>query len=85
MEIKDTIALGKLAERLKNPIKQINNGNLPAGSPMYFYCVICGYQSDVLPESYTSRPKKYCTPCKDLKDVTPGITDASLKELALKD
>lgn len=47
--------------------KEINNGNLYAGSPMYFYCKHCSIQTEVLPESYTKKPKKRCKDCKKLK------------------
>jgi hypothetical protein len=58
-----------LAKRRKNPPKQIDNGSLYAGSPMYFYCKSCGYESDCLPESYLGIPKKLCSDCQDLKDL----------------
>lgn len=63
-------ALKQLAirkKRNKNK-KQINNSSLPAGSPMYFYCKEYGDESDCLPESYLSTPKKLCEPCKALKE-----------------
>lgn len=82
MEIKDTAALRRLAHRLNNPKEQINNGRLPAGSPMYFYCKMCEYQSDVKPESYTTSPRKYCGSCQELLDANPGITPTSLVEMA---
>lgn len=80
--IKDTIALGKLAERIKNVPKQMDNSSLYAGSPMYFYCKNCGHESDRKPESYTSSPRRYCAPCKELKDANPEITDATLRDAA---
>jgi len=36
-------ALKKLEERKNNPPQQKNNAALPAGSPMYFYCRVCGH------------------------------------------
>lgn len=77
----DLLAVQRLKERIANQPKQINNSSLPAGSPMYFYCKICGHQSDVKPESYVSAPNKYCEECKDLKD-TSKLTDKTLLELA---
>jgi hypothetical protein len=67
-------ALKALAERrVENATKErINNADLWAGSPMYFYCKSCGGQSDVLPESYIpgpNRPKKLCDECQALKDL----------------
>ena len=62
-------ALKKLAERRANPPKQINNSSLYAGDPMYFYCICCGHESDISPESYTCKPKKLCDECQALKDL----------------
>ena len=61
-------ALAQLEKRKANKPKQVNNASLPAGSPMYFYCEICGHQSDVLSESYTGKPKKLCEECQETKD-----------------
>ena len=83
IEVKDTIALKKLRERIENCPKQIDNSSLYAGSPMYFYCKVCGHQSDVKPEGYMSTPKRYCDPCWELKEVTPGITDGTLRDIAV--
>lgn len=82
MQINDTIALGKLRFRLDNPMEQIDNGRSYAGSPMYFYCKMCGYQSDVKPESYSDRPNRHCGPCQGLITSNPGITPASIVEMA---
>lgn len=49
-----------------NKGKQINNGNLPAGSPMYYYCKFCGCHTETLPECHYSAPKTTCEPCKAL-------------------
>jgi hypothetical protein len=84
MQVKDTLALQKLSERLHNPETQIDNGTLQAGSPMYFYCQLCQHLADVKPESYRDSPKKYCKLCQELKDANPDITESSLKELATK-
>lgn len=62
-------ALAKLAARRANQPRQINNAGLPAGSPMYFYCVSCGHESDVLPESYVMPPKRLCSECQALQDL----------------
>jgi hypothetical protein len=62
-------ALAQFRERKNNPPKQINNASLYAGSPMYFYCRLCGHESDVLPESYTCRPKSLCGKCQTAKDM----------------
>jgi hypothetical protein len=62
-------ALAALKQRRANQPSQINNASLPAGSPMYFYCISCGHLSDQLPESYTCTPKKLCEECQALKDL----------------
>ena len=47
--------------------ERVNNSSLPAGSPMYFYCITCG-QEMTEPEGYISRTKT-CTECTALKDL----------------
>ena len=66
--------LKKLRERRKRANKEgkIDNSTLYAGSPMYYYCGVCGLQSDKLPEEWDPRvttPKKICDDCKPLKDL----------------
>jgi hypothetical protein len=58
--------LQKFEERKATQPMQINNHNLPAESPMYFYCKHCGQESDVLPESYVGQPSHVCDECKIL-------------------
>jgi len=62
-------ALKALAERRAHPPQRIDNSSLVAGSPMYYYCRSCGHQSDCLPESHFSAPRKLCAACEDLKDL----------------
>ncbi len=62
-------ALEKLAERRNTPVKQIDNSQLYAGSPMYFYCQSCGHEADIKPETYITPPKKLCGECQALKDL----------------
>lgn len=66
-----TSALAALKERRKKnmKLKQVDNSSLPAGSPMYFYCISCGNSSDILPELYIGTPKKLCGKCQALKDM----------------
>ncbi len=78
IDIKDKPALARLRIRLENKPTQMNNSSLPAGSPMFFYCEICGHESDRLPESYTTSPNKLCTPCRELKEVNPELTNATI-------
>lgn len=54
--------------------ERINNSSLPAGSPMYYYCALCGDHTETLPESHVKRPKTTCDPCKILRD--HGLVDA---------
>ena len=63
------VALAALAKRRKanKTKKHIDNGSLPAGSPMYFYCDGC--DADIIvPEDYIIRPR-LCSECKALKDL----------------
>lgn len=59
-------------KRKKNRPKRINNADLPAGSPMYFYCRYCGHDSDCLPEGYSPHidggPRRVCDKCQELLD-----------------
>lgn len=61
-------AFAAFQERLANPPTQIDNSSLYAGSPMYFYCALCGGTSDVLPEGYLGRPRRICVACQEMKD-----------------
>ena len=51
-------------KHIKTP--RINNGDLIAGSPMYFYCKGCLIQHCTKPENYTSEVPKYCNACETL-------------------
>lgn len=64
-------ALQALAKRREenSKVEKIDNGSLPAGASMYFYCIGCGGVADVLPENYVSTPKKLCNECQALQDL----------------
>ncbi len=62
-------ALEALRIRKETAPNKIDNSGLHAGSPMYFYCVDCGWLSDVKEESYTSLPRKFCSSCKFIRDM----------------
>ena len=47
--------------------KQVDNSNLHAGSPMYYYCRHCGVHTQTLPEGHFGRPKIVCVPCEVLE------------------
>lgn len=61
-------ALKGLAKRRAHRPKQVDNGALYAGSPMYYYCKSCGHTADILPEEHTNRPRQLCKECQALKD-----------------
>lgn len=60
-------AKAALTKRRRKSVRQIDNASLYAGSPMYYYCVSCGHQADVLPENHMSAPKRLCTACQEMK------------------
>ncbi len=64
-------ALEKLEERRKKSAieKKTNNHALPEGSSMYYYCVVCGCLSDVLPELHRDTPKRLCAECQALQNI----------------
>ncbi len=55
-------------ERAKQ-YKKVENRDLHAGSPMYYYCQACGIPTEVLPENYLFSPYELCSQCKGLKDM----------------
>lgn len=60
--------------RQANVGQQIDNGSLPAGSPMLYYCKCCGVLVATLPEDWwQSAPPKQCDDCKDL--IHDGVID----------
>ncbi len=54
-------AFATRVERWKDH-KRINNASLYAGSPMYYYCRLCGAEM-VLPEAHICMAPRYCTDC----------------------
>ena len=68
MEFNAEVAMEQYRKRVedhKND-KHVNNADLHAGSPMYFYCPKCRDIRAVLSEGYTSSPPRHCTPCEVL-------------------
>lgn len=61
-------ALRDLEERKANPPTKIDNSSLYAGSPMYFYCVLCE-GAIVLPEDFTCEVPKLCKHCEFMKEM----------------
>lgn len=61
------VALEGLRTRRATSPPKLDNAALPAGSPMFFYCLACGYVSDQKPELYVTEVKKLCAECAALK------------------
>lgn len=60
------LLISQLKERVAEAERkgQIDNSRLPAGSPMYYYCKVCGLLADTKPENwFASLPRQYCDPC----------------------
>ena len=57
----------------------INNSDLIAGSPMYYYCKACGAFITALPEAHISPAPKYCESCQDLKK--EALLDEALRRV----
>jgi hypothetical protein len=64
------VALAKLEMRRSvNTPKKIDNASLPAGAPMYYYCLGCDTLLAVKPEDWVDDPPpKYCGECEALKE-----------------
>lgn len=45
-------------------LPRVDNSKLPAGSPMYYYCRLCG-QTMILPELHMEMAPRYCEYCID--------------------
>lgn len=54
--------------KARNEGTQIDNSRLVAGSPMYYYCRLCGELIDTLPELSSARPRTMCIPCRVLHE-----------------
>lgn len=61
------VALRALELRRSNRPSKIDNSTLVAGSPMYYYCISCGWTADVLPESHLCSPRRLCKECDALR------------------
>lgn len=62
-------ALALLKERREHPPTKIDNASLHAGSPMYYYCRSCGWESDIKPEGwFLGKPKTLCDMCQYMAD-----------------
>lgn len=58
---------------------RINNADLPAGYPMYYYCRGCGVLVATLPEEHLNAPPKYCDDCEDLRK--QALLDEALRRV----
>lgn len=65
-EQKDMLEGLKKRKKEGKKVKQIDNGSLYAGSPMYYYCRLCGLLAATLPETHTCAAPKHCGPCKEM-------------------
>lgn len=64
-------ALKAFEERKKKasaPGYRVKNWELPAGSPIYFYCKGCGIHHATVSESYIYPPHPFCDACQAMKD-----------------
>jgi hypothetical protein len=69
-------ALDALSRRRKIAPTPIDNGTLPAGSPMTYYCQTCWHICDVKQEDFLFPPYKHCSECQWLIDME-WIADAA--------
>jgi hypothetical protein len=62
--------LAELEQRRRdNKGKQIDNGRLPAGSAMHYYCRLCGAPTISIAESdFMTRIPRHCDKCKVMID-----------------
>lgn len=60
-------ALAALEARKMSAPNRVDNASLPQGSPLYFYCTVCGHPSDVVPEASMITPKQLCPACESMK------------------
>lgn len=64
------VALAGLRERRANRPEKIDDAKLPAGSPMHFYCISCGWLAEQKPENwYRHLPRKLCPECEAMKEL----------------
>jgi len=62
------VALAALQLRREQPPMRIDNSALPAGSPMYYYCITCGHLAGLLAEDHIRAPPTLCEECLALKE-----------------
>lgn len=67
IEIAFATFVKRYRENIKN--KSFDNSQLPAGSPMHYFCHGCYIKVATLPEGwFSSGPPKYCDACKSLAE-----------------
>lgn len=65
-EMRDA-AMRLLEARKATAPEPIENASRQAGEPMVFYCVMCGWECDRLPEGYfLATPRRLCSECEAL-------------------
>ena len=62
MKKPEYISLAK-RKALNAKVKRKNNADLPAGSPMYYYCRTCGAEM-TMPEDFVGPAPRHCSYCK---------------------
>lgn len=60
-------AIQAFEKRKANRPTRVSNEQLPAGSPMYYYCIDCGHLAATLPETHRERPPRMCAECVQLE------------------
>lgn len=64
-----TAALRCLAERKAHqPHHKLKNDALRAGSPMFYYCEICGWLAAIMHEEHVAPVPKFCYDCDWMKE-----------------
>jgi hypothetical protein len=72
-------------ERVAHKPEPVKNEDLPAGSPMHYYCRYCGHHTMSIGEGdFMTRVERVCEGCQKLEDA--GLTPVpDLKDLRVKE
>lgn len=60
-------ALAALQLRREHKPVKVDNAGLPAGCPLFYYCIACGAEAAKLPEDHIRPPPALCDECEALK------------------
>lgn len=73
LEQRDAALQEQAARKEKNKnIKRVNNQDLYAGSPVYYYCRDCSEEM-ILPETHIEPAPRLCFPCKKLEEIQETV------------